>query len=99
MKPKKYDYEKLYQKWYKVVWPNLCFYVLAVGALAGGVISFISEEDIVVSLCIFASGLIAAFLSRFFSAVAISQKVTATDALLALRDGTKKVDAEDMPEL
>ena len=99
MKPKKYDYEKLYQKWYKVVWPNLCFYVLVVGALAGGVISFIIEDDIVLSLCILTSGIIAGFLSRFFSAVAISQKVTATDALLALRDGNEKVDVDDMPEL
>ena len=99
MKPKKYDFEKLYQKWYKVVLPNLCFYLLAIGGLVGGVVSFIDEEDIVISLCILASGIIAGFLSRFFSAVAISQKVTATDALLALRDGNEKVDVDDMPEL
>lgn len=101
MKPKKYDYEKLYQKWYKTILPNLCFYLLAIGGVVGAVLSYISEDDILISICVLVSGIISGFLSRFFTAVAISQKVAATDALLAIRDGNNATtaDADELPDL
>ena len=63
MKPKKYDYEKLYQKWYKVVWPNFVFYFYLVAALAGAVVGFILglDEDVIVAICYAVASLLVGF--------------------------------------
>lgn len=100
MKPKKYDYENLYQKWYKFIWPNLCLYVPIVGGLVGAIISVTNSAGFFAFIGILAGGIIAGFLSRFLVAVSISQKVVATDALLALSNHKNaQEDTDDLPDL
>ena len=107
---KTYDYQSLYQNWYKKL-PTVCFFAillpLALASFIVGIIILAGAEyynEYGLGLGILFGGLIfsavLAVLSSTITAISISQKVVATDALLSLKEGSNASAVEDtLPEL
>lgn len=102
---KEIDYKKLYLKQYKNI-PNYYFWgtliTLGLGAIVTGIIFMI--DWFMIGFGIMFGGMIVAFglafLNRFISAVAISQKVVVADALLSGNNGSASIMVEEeLPEL
>ena len=103
---KNINYLKLYLTQYKNI-PNFVFWgTIIVFTLASMAIGFAvgDDEGVIIAGIGIAVGILIAYLSHFFIAVSISQKVVVTDTLLSMKDSNSterpgpKVENE-LPEL
>lgn len=107
---KQFDYQFLYNSWYRQ-FPNVVYWttlsIVGLAALIPGIILCSDDITAGIGACIIIFGLLlafgAAFLSRWITAILLSQKIIATDALLAMQNGNVAAHAapveEELPEL